>query len=31
MDLSPQTNFVGKIYKAKYSRNWKKVGAIYVR
>ena len=26
MDLSPQTNFVGKIYKTKYSRNWKKVG-----
>ena len=26
MDLSPSTNFVGKIYKTKYSRNWKKVG-----
>ena len=30
MDLSPQTNFVGKLYKTKYSRNWKKVGSIYV-
>jgi Fe(3+) dicitrate transport protein len=30
MDLSPSTNFVGKLYKSKYSRNWKKVGSIYV-
>ena len=30
LDISPQTSFVGKIYKSKYSRNWKKVGAIYV-
>ena len=30
MDLSPSTNFVGKIYKSKYSRNWKKMGAITV-
>ena len=30
LDISPQTNFVGKLYKSKYSRNWKKVGAIYV-
>ena len=30
MDLSPTSNFVGKIYKAKYSRNWKKVGEMNV-
>jgi Fe(3+) dicitrate transport protein len=30
MDLSPATNFVGKIYKSKYSRNWKKAGYIVV-
>jgi Fe(3+) dicitrate transport protein len=30
MDLSPTTNFVGKLYKTKYSRNWKKVGSIFV-
>ena len=30
MDLSPATNFVGKVYKSKYSRNWKKVGNIVV-
>ena len=30
MDLSPKTNFVGKLYKSKYSRNWKKMGAITV-
>ena len=30
MDISPTSSFVGKIYKAKYSRNWKKVGAMYV-
>ena len=24
MDISPETNFVGKLYKSKYSRNWKK-------
>ena len=31
MDLSPTSSFVGKIYKAKYSRNWKKVGEMNVR
>ena len=30
MDLSPATNFVGKVYKTKYSRNWKKMGSINV-
>ena len=30
LDISPQTNFVGKVYKAKYSRNWKKVGEMTV-
>ena len=30
MDVSPATNFVGKIYKAKYSRNWKKVGEMHI-
>ena len=30
MDLSPATNFVSKIYKTKYSRNWKKMGSITV-
>tara|TARA_B100000497_G_scaffold60954_1_gene69156 strand:+ start:555 stop:2801 length:2247 start_codon:yes stop_codon:yes gene_type:complete len=30
MDLSPTSSFVGKIYKAKYSRNWKKVGEMNV-
>ena len=30
MDLSPSTNFVGKVYKSKYSRNWKKMGSIKV-
>ena len=30
LDLSPTSNFVGKIYKAKYSRNWKKVGEMNV-
>jgi Fe(3+) dicitrate transport protein len=30
MDLSPTSNLVGKVYKAKYSRNWKKVGSISV-
>ena len=30
MDLSPATNFVGKVYKTKYSRNWKKAGYIVV-
>jgi Fe(3+) dicitrate transport protein len=30
MDLSPATNFVGKVYKSKYSRNWKKMGNIGV-
>ena len=30
MDLSPATNFVGKVYKSKYSRNWKKMGSINV-
>ena len=30
MDISPTMNFVGKIYKAKYSRNWKKVGEIHI-
>jgi outer membrane receptor protein involved in Fe transport len=30
MDLSPATNFVGKVYKSKYSRNWKKIGNIAV-
>ena len=30
MDLSPATNFVGKLYKTKYSRNWKKMGSITV-
>ena len=30
MDLSPTSNIVGKVYKAKYSRNWKKVGEMNV-
>ena len=30
LDFSPTSNFVGKIYKAKYSRNWKKVGEMNV-
>jgi Fe(3+) dicitrate transport protein len=30
MDLSPTSSLVGKIYKAKYSRNWKKVGEMNV-
>jgi Fe(3+) dicitrate transport protein len=30
MDLSPATNFVGKLYKSKYSRNWKKAYKIAV-
>ena len=30
MDINPQTSFVGKLYKSKYSRNWKKVGSMYV-
>ncbi len=30
MDINPQTNFVGKLYKSKYSRNWKKVGEMKV-
>jgi Fe(3+) dicitrate transport protein len=30
LDLSPATNFVGKLYKSKYSRNWKKAGDITV-
>tara|TARA_Y100000389_G_scaffold204998_1_gene261787 strand:+ start:926 stop:3133 length:2208 start_codon:yes stop_codon:yes gene_type:complete len=30
MDLSPTSTLVGKLYKAKYSRNWKKVGQITV-
>ena len=30
MDLSPATNFVGKLYKTKYSRNWKKAGYMGV-
>lgn len=30
MDISPSTNFVGKLYKTKYSRNWKKVGEAYI-
>jgi Fe(3+) dicitrate transport protein len=30
MDLTPQTNMTAKVYKSKYSRNWKKVGEIYV-
>jgi Fe(3+) dicitrate transport protein len=30
MDISPATSLVGKVYKAKYSRNWKKVGEMKV-
>ena len=30
MDISPTSNIVAKVYKAKYSRNWKKVGQITV-
>jgi Fe(3+) dicitrate transport protein len=30
MDLGSNTSLVGKVYKAKYSRNWKKVGEMYV-
>jgi Fe(3+) dicitrate transport protein len=30
MDISPTSNLVAKIYKAKYSRNWKKVGEMTV-
>jgi Fe(3+) dicitrate transport protein len=30
MDLSPATNMTAKVYKTKYSRNWKKVGNIAV-
>ena len=30
LDVSPQTSFVGKVYKSKYSRNWKKVGEMTV-
>jgi Fe(3+) dicitrate transport protein len=30
MDLSPTSSLVGKVYKAKYSRNWKKVGSLSV-
>ena len=30
LDVSPHQAFVGKLYKAKYSRNWKKVGQLEV-
>ena len=30
MDMSPVTNMTAKVYKSKYSRNWKKVGSIIV-
>ena len=30
MDFSPVTNMTAKVYKTKYSRNWKKVGNIVV-
>ena len=30
LDVSPTSSFVGKLYKAKYSRNWKKVGQLEV-
>ena len=30
MDLSPTSSLLAKIYKAKYSRNWKKVGEMTV-
>jgi Fe(3+) dicitrate transport protein len=30
MDISPTSSLVGKVYKAKYSRNWKKVGEMNV-
>tara|TARA_Y100000768_G_scaffold376884_1_gene349458 strand:- start:5797 stop:7755 length:1959 start_codon:yes stop_codon:yes gene_type:complete len=30
MDLSPTSNIVAKVYRAKYSRNWKKVGEMVV-
>ena len=30
MDLSPTSSLIAKIYKAKYSRNWKKVGEMTV-
>ncbi len=30
MDISPATSMVAKVYKSKYSRNWKKVGEMVV-
>ena len=30
MDISPTSNLVAKIYKSRYSRNWKKVGEMTV-
>ena len=30
MDISPVTNMTAKVYKTKYSRNWKKVGEMTV-
>ena len=30
MDLSPTSSLLAKVYKAKYSRNWKKVGEMTV-
>ena len=30
MDLSPTSTLLAKIYKAKYSRNWKKVGEMHI-
>ena len=30
MDISPTSNIVAKVYKAKYSRNWKKVGQMTI-
>tara|TARA_B100002019_G_scaffold118541_1_gene101755 strand:+ start:1413 stop:3641 length:2229 start_codon:yes stop_codon:yes gene_type:complete len=30
LELSPTSSFVGKLYKSKYSRNWKKVGQMTI-
>ena len=30
MDISPTSNIVAKVYRAKYSRNWKKVGEMTI-
>ncbi len=30
LDISPTSNIIAKVYKAKYSRNWKKVGQMTI-